>query len=199
MSTKAEKTAAFIIETIAPIFNSQGYVGTSMSDLTKATKLTKGALYGNFENKESLALAAFDYNSVILITALDKEIALSNNPLEKLYLITGFYKKYHLFTKNMGGCPILNTGVDAQNINRKLAGVCKQLVKDIELKIAAILEEGSKEGILMLPVSSLQFAKQFFTMIQGAVAMASITQDYKYLVNTMTYLDILIKNELVRK
>ena len=49
MSTKAERTTAFIIETVAPIFSRQGYVGTSMSDLTEATGLTKGALYGNFE------------------------------------------------------------------------------------------------------------------------------------------------------
>ena len=67
MTTKAERTTAFIIETVAPIFNKHGYIGTSMSDLTEATGLTKGALYGNFENKEALALAAFEYNSVQLL------------------------------------------------------------------------------------------------------------------------------------
>ncbi|MGB6151542.1 MAG: TetR/AcrR family transcriptional regulator, partial [Pricia sp.] len=34
MSTKAEKTTAFIISTVAPVFNRQGYIATSMSDLT---------------------------------------------------------------------------------------------------------------------------------------------------------------------
>jgi len=55
MPTKAERTSAFIIERVAPVFNKHGYIGTSMSDLTEATGLTKGALYGNFENKEALA------------------------------------------------------------------------------------------------------------------------------------------------
>jgi hypothetical protein len=40
MSTKAERTTAYIIETVAPIFNRYGYVGTSMSHLTDATGLT---------------------------------------------------------------------------------------------------------------------------------------------------------------
>ena len=71
MSTKAERTSAFIIETVAPVFNKHGYVGTSMSDLTEATGLTKGALYGNFENKEALALSAFEYNSKRLLNKFD--------------------------------------------------------------------------------------------------------------------------------
>jgi len=72
MSTKAERTTAYIIKTVAPVFNKHGYVGTSMSDLTEATGLTKGALYGNFENKEALALSSFEYNSKILLAAIDK-------------------------------------------------------------------------------------------------------------------------------
>jgi TetR/AcrR family transcriptional repressor of nem operon len=57
--TKAEKTKAFIIERSAPLFNSKGYSGTSMNDLMDITGLTKGSIYGNFENKDEVALAAF--------------------------------------------------------------------------------------------------------------------------------------------
>lgn len=70
MSTKAERTTQYIIETVAPIFNKYGYVGTSMSHLTEATGLTKGAIYGNFENKEALALASFEYNRMLLLQKL---------------------------------------------------------------------------------------------------------------------------------
>ena len=60
--TKAERTRQFIIETTAPIFNSKGYEGTSISDITAATGLTKGSVYGNFKDKNELAAAVFDYN-----------------------------------------------------------------------------------------------------------------------------------------
>jgi TetR/AcrR family transcriptional repressor of nem operon len=60
--SKADRTRQFIIETTASIFNTKGYAGTSMSDITEATGLTKGAVYGNFGNKEDVALAVFDYN-----------------------------------------------------------------------------------------------------------------------------------------
>jgi AcrR family transcriptional regulator len=196
MSTKAERTTAYIIETVAPVFNKHGYVGTSMSDLTDATNLTKGALYGNFENKEALALAAFEYNRNLLLTAIDEHLAIEGKALDKIENLIKFYKKYDIFTMNMGGCPVLNVGIDAQHNNKLLAAAAKETIKDIEGKIALAFENGINNGEFKLPVTPLQFSKQLFTIIQGAIAMATITTDRKYLLNTVTYLDVLIKREL---
>lgn len=196
MISKAERTTAFIVETIAPIFNKLGYVGTSMSDLTEATGLTKGALYGNFENKEALALAAFQHNSTLLLNAIDENLNAVGSSLDKLFSLTNFYRHYDEFTKNTGGCPILNVGVDAKNNNKLLSAAAKETTKHIEGKIALVLENGVNKGEIKLPVTPLQFAKQMYTMIQGAVAMATITDDRKYLLNTIAYLDQLITKEI---
>lgn len=198
MSTKAERTTAFIIETVAPVFNKHGYVGTSMSDLTEATGLTKGALYGNFENKEALALSAFEYNRSILLNAIDEKLGVSGTALDKLFNLTDFYKKYDLFTLEMGGCPIVNVGVDAQHNNKLLAAATRETIKDIEGKIALVLETGANREEIKIPVTPLQFAKQLFTMLQGAITMATITKDRKYLFNTVAYLEVLIRKELKR-
>ncbi|WP_298476445.1 TetR/AcrR family transcriptional regulator [uncultured Maribacter sp.] len=196
MSGKAKKTTAFIIATVAPVFNKHGYIGTSMSDLTDATGLTKGALYGNFENKEALALAAFEYNSKLLLKAIDEELNIEGNTLDKIFNLLKFYQRYDIFTLNMGGCPIVNVGIDAQNNNRLLAAAAKETIKEIEGKIALVLENGVNGQEIYLPVTPLQFAKQMFTMIQGAITMSSITKDRKYLYNTVAYLEVLIKKEI---
>ena len=196
MTTKAERTTAYIIETVAPIFNKHGYVGTSMSDLTDATGLTKGAIYGNFENKEALALAAFEYNSKKLLQALDGQLEVEGNALKKLNSLTDFYRHYDEFTLELGGCPVLNVGVDAQHNNKLLSSAAKETVRTIEGKIALVLENGVNNREISLPVPPLQFAKQLYTMIQGAVAMATINNDRKYLINTVAYLDVLIRNEI---
>tara|TARA_R110000868_G_scaffold161628_3_gene392341 strand:- start:23710 stop:24306 length:597 start_codon:yes stop_codon:yes gene_type:complete len=196
MSTKAERTTAYIIETVAPIFNKLGYVGTSMSDLTEATGLTKGAIYGNFENKDSLALAAFEYNSKKLLAEIDEKLNSNGTSLQKLFVLTNFYRHYDTFTEELGGCPILNVGVDANHNNSQLLGATRETIKTIEGKIALVLENGLNNNELRLPVTPLQFSKQLFTMIQGAVAMATITGDRKYLINTIAYLDQLIAREI---
>jgi AcrR family transcriptional regulator len=60
--SKSERTKNYIIEKAAPIFNTKGFAGTSLSDLTEATGLTKGSIYGNFENKEEIAIQVFKYS-----------------------------------------------------------------------------------------------------------------------------------------
>ena len=196
MSTKAERTSQYIIETVAPIFNKHGYVGTSMSHLTEATGLTKGAIYGNFENKEALALASFQFNRTLLLNKIDELLNVDGDSLAKIDSLISFYRQYDVFTMQMGGCPILNIGIDSQHNNSLLVAANKETIRDVEGKIALVIENGVKAQELKIPVPPLQFAKQLYTILNGAVAMASMTRDRKYLVNTMAYLEHLVKNEI---
>ncbi len=196
MTRKAERTTQYIIETVAPIFNKYGYVGTSMSHLTEATGLTKGALYGNFENKEALALAAFQYNRTILLKKIDGLLTAEGDALAKIESLINFYRQYDVFTLPIGGCPILNIGVDAQHNNSLLAAAAKETIKEVEGKIALVLENGVNRNEIKIPVPPLQFAKQLYTILQGAVAMGTMTRDRKYLINTAAYLNYLVSNEI---
>ena len=82
--TKGEKTKQFIIAEVAPIFNKKGVYGTSLSDITSATRLTKAAIYGNFGNKDALAMACFEHNLTFLQRGLYKSLAVNGSALEKL-------------------------------------------------------------------------------------------------------------------
>src|SRR5258708_491370 len=73
--SKAERTRQLIVEKTAPIFNTKGFAGTSLSDMTEATGLTKGSIYGNFTNKDEVALAAFDHNLQKLRNIVGQEMA----------------------------------------------------------------------------------------------------------------------------
>jgi len=196
MSTKAERTTQYIIATVAPIFNKHGYVGTSMSHLTEATGLTKGAIYGNFENKEALAMSAFEYNRKQLLSKIDELLDAEGSATHKITTLINFYRQYDVFTMTMGGCPVLNIGVDAQHNNPLLAAAVKETIRDVEGKIALVLENGVNAQEIKLPVPPLQFAKQLYTILQGAIAMGSMTRDRKYLMNTATYLEYLVLQEL---
>ena len=64
---KKERTRKYIIEQAAPLFNQKGFAGTSLHDIMEITGLKKGGIYGNFESKEEIAIASFEY-SVELVT-----------------------------------------------------------------------------------------------------------------------------------
>jgi AcrR family transcriptional regulator len=51
---QSQETANRILNQAIRIFLEKGYHGTSIDDITRAAKLTKGALYWHFKNKEDL-------------------------------------------------------------------------------------------------------------------------------------------------
>ncbi|MDG3582343.1 MULTISPECIES: TetR/AcrR family transcriptional regulator [Galbibacter] len=180
MTTKAEKTTQFIIKTVAPIFNKKGYTATSLSDITKATGLTKGAIYGNFDNKETLSLHAFDYNVTMILSRIEQYMEKGNTPLERLMYFVRFYKNYYDFTSNFGGCPIINTAVDAKNMHPELLEKVQDAINKIEGYIASEIEKGKIIGEIRKTIPGDVYGKRFFSLIQGAIFMSQTTNDKSY-------------------
>ncbi|WP_299251642.1 TetR/AcrR family transcriptional regulator [uncultured Aquimarina sp.] len=196
MHTKAEQTAEFIITTVAPIFNKNGYAATSLSDITKATGLTKGAVYGNFKNKEELAIAAFTMTVKNMLRRITEHQTLSNSSIEKLFLVTDFYRNYYDYTEELGGCPVLNMGVDAKHQNIALFKYVQYTINKIQNNLALLIDTGKKNGEIQYEIDSILYSKRLYTMIVGAIFMTHTMEDTSYLLQTMDQIDIIIINEL---
>ena len=196
MISKSEKTAKYIIEKVAPLFNQKGYAATSMSDLTTATGFTKGAIYGNFQNKEELAIKSFNFSVNQVLKSISTHQNKNKSPLQKLYLITDFYKNYYNFSKKLGGCPILNNGVDAKNQNTNLHNEVVLIINKTQTNIAKLIEQGIKNGVIKRTVNSKKFAKRLYSHIQGAVFMAFTMNEANYLDIAVEDMNLIIKNEL---
>ena len=54
-----KETPEYIIEKVAPVFNKKGYTATSLSEITKATSLTKGLYISISRIKKILPLKLF--------------------------------------------------------------------------------------------------------------------------------------------
>lgn len=196
MTSKAELTKLHILETVAPIFNKNGYAATSMQDITKATGLTKGAIYGNFKNKEELAVSAFKFMVKRLLKKIGDHIELSNSPIQKLFLITDFYRNYYIMSQEFGGCPVLNVGVDANNQNTLLLANVRSVIEKIQKQLADIIENGIVTKEIKSNINALQYAKRIDTMIQGAIFMTYTLDDEFYIKDTMNQIDQMIHIEL---
>ena len=70
----ATATKQKILIESANLFNTQGYKATSISDITKATGLTKGAIYRHFESKQDLEQQALRNLSRLLFSNLGSSI-----------------------------------------------------------------------------------------------------------------------------
>ncbi len=196
MSTKSDRTKQFILQKVAPVFNKNGYFGTSLSDITDATGLTKGAIYGNFKNKEELAYYAFYFNVSYVMEQLGKIIETHENSIDQLLGISEFYKNKYLTKIELGGCPILNVGVDANNTNPKLYKAVQNVVIKIQESIFLILEAGINRKEIKTELNPKEFASIIFSLIEGGVFTSVTMKDNSYLQNMMNHLDKVILNEL---
>ncbi|MBT1687352.1 TetR/AcrR family transcriptional regulator [Dawidia soli] len=170
--TKAERTRQFIIEQTAPLFNSKGYDGTSMADLMESTGLSKGAIYGNFRDKDEIALEAFQYAIDTMRTRLHDELDKKNTYKKQLLALFDFFGEYVFNPPVAGGCPLLNTAVEADDHRvsmRRL--VARELVHTVEF-IASLIEKGIAAGEFKKGTDAHQMAYVFFCSIEGAVMFA---------------------------
>ena len=145
---KSERTRRYIIEKSAPIFNKKGYSGTSLQDLMEATGLTKGGIYGNFRNKHEIAAEAFEYNSRYILDQVKASVLTQKSARAKLLAITDFYRNYIYQPHLSGGCPILNTAVEADDMHPELKEKVLKSLDYIHRSFVYIINEGiEREGV----------------------------------------------------
>lgn len=173
--TKAEKTRNFIVEKTAPIFNMKGYAGTSLNDITAATGLTKGSIYGNFANKDEVALAAFDYNLKNVSSRIDADMNKQVSVKDKLLVYINIYQKFIDGSVSEGGCPVLNTAVDADDTHPELREKVLKAVLGWKNKIAKLVEAGISAKEINADHNPEQVALTIIAIIEGGIMISRLT------------------------
>lgn len=178
--TKAEKTKQLIIEEAARIFNQKGFAGTSMNDIMKATGLSKGGLYGNFGNKEQIAVAAFEHAVDKVTEQVRLRTRVWKHPVDKLKAVVTFYRERILNPPVEGGCPIQNTSIDADDNNPVLRDRVIHALNEWRDRMVYILEKGKSRGQINKEVDSESFATQFIGTLEGGIMLAQLYKDVQY-------------------
>lgn len=195
MSTDNLNTRDFILQKVAPIFNKKGYAGTSLSDLTDATGLTKGAIYFYFTNKQELAVEAFKLNVKKVTSPLAAHLSQHVNSIEKLQVLTNYYRNYYNIIIDNGGCPILNVGADSNNINPALFDTVKKVSKRLEKDLITIIQNGVNNREIRPNIDADMYGKNIYAMIEGSIFMAITRYDGSYINNMMDMIDQLIQEK----
>ncbi len=190
--SKAEDTRQFIIEKTAPVFNKKGYAGTSLTDLTNATGLTKGSIYGNFENKDEVALAAFDYNFGRVVSYIKSKITATDNSIERLTVYPKVYRDFLKVPFLKPGCPLLNTATEADDTHPALKERVIQALAFWKTSIENQINRGIERKEIKAKTDPTQVALVMISMIEGAIMQAKVTGRYSDLRITMDFLEKMI-------
>lgn len=169
MLSKSAKTRQYILEKTSPIFNTKGYEGTSLSDLTQSTGLTKGALYGNFHNKEDLAMEAFKYSVARVKEFVRQRVDQEVTYKRQLRAMLDFFAEYVFNPPVPGGCPLLNSAIETDD---HFTGMRRVVVKELMSTVMFIynlLNKGIKAGEFRKDINPRELAYTIFCSVEGAI------------------------------
>lgn len=192
--SKSEKTKLFIIEQVAPIFNKKGYEGTSLSDITEATGLTKGAIYGNYKNKEEIATEAFKHNLSVITNIFSRELSNLKTPLDKLDRLPIIFEKIYPQILSIGGCPLLNTLVDSDNNNSSLHKMAVKSLKRLKQTIENMISDGIKENSIATNTDPDKISALILTLLEGGILISKSMNNKEYFKTMINQVESVITN-----
>ncbi len=178
---KSEETRQHIIEKASILFNKLGYEGTSLNDITEAVGMTKGAIYGNFKNKDEIALECLNYNMRLITEPIIREIKEQYAAIDKLKTYAGAYKKHFDVIVKMGGCPLLNAATDSDDGNPLLRKRVLDFIKMWHDTVVHITKRGIRRNEIKRETDPESFASLFITLIEGGIMLAKTTGDKRHI------------------
>jgi TetR/AcrR family transcriptional repressor of nem operon len=194
--TKGELTRKRIVEAAAPIFNQHGYEGSSLNALMEATGLKKGGIYRHFASKEELAAEAFDYTWEAAWKARLLHVDEKANGIDKLkQLIANFIERR---SPVPGGCPVLNTAVDADDGNPVLRSRVGKALRSWTGQLQAYVEEAQQQRDARRDVDPKDVATLIVASLEGALMMSRIQRNEEPLRRIQSHLNEYLDKEVAR-
>jgi AcrR family transcriptional regulator len=195
--SKGEQTRAMILARVAPLFNQQGYFGASLSAIMQETGLEKGGIYNHFKSKEQLALEAFDYAYAILDQRIRVALAGKKHALERLSAMLSYFQSWIDDPPIAGGCPILNTAIEADDAHPALRERARQAMDELCGTIQHILSKGIERGEIRSDVDADAWASVMIAMLEGAIMMSRLYQDSVHMRRAVEHMRGCIERDLV--
>ncbi|MBV8137773.1 MAG: TetR/AcrR family transcriptional regulator [Deltaproteobacteria bacterium] len=184
--TKGQKTRDRIIAEAANVFNQRGFEGCSMSDLMAATGLEKGGIYRHFSSKEELAAEAFDYAWKLAFETRTHDLEQVPNSVEKLKrFIANFVERR---TSVPGGCPVLNTAVEADDGNPLLRERVRNAWRAWRDTLVEIVAAGAKRKEIRPDVDAKEVATLIVSSLEGALMIARLERNKDALLAAQSHL-----------
>lgn len=188
---KGERTRQMIVERAAGVFNTQGYSGASMSDLTRETGLEKGGLYNHFGSKEALALASFDYAVGLIGARFREALDGQERALDRLLAIIEVFRGLADQSDAAplpGGCPVLNTAIEADDTNPALRDRAERAMTDWLRLIGSTIKVGVRAGEFRPDTDPRALASVVAATLEGAVVLSRLYRDPAYMDRAVAHL-----------
>lgn len=162
-----------------------------MQDVMEATGLEKGGLYRHFASKEELAIEAFRYARANAIKARTENLEKIQGAINQLrYVIQRFAEGPSVMR---GGCPLMNTAIDADDGNPMLRTLALEGIQEWKAKLQRIVEEGIERGEIRSRIEPRRIANAIIATLEGALMISRLEGNRSAMQDAQVTLEIVLE------
>ncbi|MGM3275187.1 TetR/AcrR family transcriptional regulator [Ralstonia sp. 24A2] len=173
---------ASVSEAASRVFWERGYHATSLDDLTSATGLLRGSLYGAFGDKHGMLLAALDHYAEGALARLSERLNSGLPPAEALRSALLHHTRVACALTGLRGCLITNTALELVPTDAEVAERIESIMRRIALLMAAAVMRGQAEGVFNTALDEKAVADFLLCMTQGLRVLGKVVHDEARLV-----------------
>lgn len=156
-----------VLQNAMELFWRQGYASTSVRDLTEATKLQPGSLYGAFKSKRQLFLNALDLYFSGLLAAVSEMRQGQQPPLERIQQFFQALLQQTQQDADHKGCLLVNTLLEIPTDDAEINQRVSQMLQQVEKSFCEVLLEAQQRGELAQDKDPARLARLLINGIFG--------------------------------
>jgi AcrR family transcriptional regulator len=153
----------------------------------RETGLEKGGIYNHFSSKEQLALEAFDYAYGLVQQRVRQALAGKLNAIERLQAIVSVFQGIIEDPPVIGGCPILNTAIEADDANETLRDRALAAMDDWRTTIERIVNKGIERREIRPDINADEVASILIATLEGAVMLSNLYKDPRHIQRAVSH------------
>jgi len=185
---KGEATRQRIVVRTANLLNTQGYLGTPVSEIMRVSGLQKGGIYRHFESRDALTLEAFEFAVARVRNRFLQAIEGRKTAKDKLFALFEVARDAPREEAFHGGCPVMNLAVESDDADPKLRGAARRAMRQVIGLFEQIIVEGMKQGEFPEGDARAQ-ARMLVASMEGAILLSNLYKDGSYMEAVLDHLE----------
>jgi TetR/AcrR family transcriptional repressor of nem operon len=175
ITQKGERTRQRIVEAARILFHARGYGSTSMDDVVRQSRVTKGNLYYYFASKVALGQAVLE----LTIAEQFESEGQSEHDDPEAHITAMFRRAEQSLSDGRcrGGCLFGNLALEVSDLHDGLRQTLDQAFTTWERRVAALLGQAVQDGVFSQELDPRATARFVVATLEGGILLAKVTRD----------------------
>ena len=178
-ATKDSPTKAKLLDAAQKLILENGFVGTSVDEICKAAKLTKGSFFHYFESKEKLGVELLTRYCASAKEKFKKGCCQEEkDPLKRIYNFLDCM--IEMGKQNPHGCLLGGMSQELADSHPDIRSICSEAFKGLAEGMTGEFEKAKKMHAPKASWTARSLANQLVTLMQGSLLLGKVTHDKRF-------------------